>query len=179
MDLKEMMILASGLDVNKMPKCHVVLMNEFWNQAGEIEVEDELVVDSAEVQFFAGDGFVTLDLRFGSKHNVDLGLTSDFINRFRNVRNSIDENAEKVPVTVITIMPEDYEDQYYIACVNPVIHCLRADKPTDELSIVRMMFFEDSCMLYENEESADEDGDESGLDVEPEEYVFDIDKEGE
>ena len=150
MTLKEIMMAADGQDKYGMPNCSVVLFNEFWGQNGERETINEIVLDSPTVRFFHGDGFTQVDLDFGSKHNVDLSFTYDAIADFRQVQNSIDENAEKMPVTTMMILPNEYEGEYYLACINPQWVGLTANKPTDDLAIIRLTFLEDSVLIYEN-----------------------------
>lgn len=157
MDIKDMMIEVSGVEDNGMPKASVVLLNEFWSQDEEFETVDELALDTPELQFFAGDGFVTLDLKFGSKHNIDLSLAYELLERFRVPENSIDSEGLKIPMTCVTVFPAEYEGQYYIACLNPIIYCLTAENPRADLTILRMMFYEDSCVLYENEDFEPDD----------------------
>ncbi|MEE0929987.1 MAG: hypothetical protein UIM53_03225 [Acutalibacteraceae bacterium] len=158
MTLKDLMIASSGTDEHKMPKCSVVIMNEFWDVDGNKEEIDEIVVETPIAQFFAGDGFITLDLDFGSRLNVDLDMVNDALMSFRTAANSIDD--DKMPVTTVVIVPSDYEGQYFIACINPVIHCLTANKPNADLSIIRMVFTEESCSMYENEDYVPESDEE-------------------
>ena len=152
MDLKELMTIADGQDKHGMPNSSIVILNEFWYQNGERETIDELALDTPTIKMFRSDGFTQVDLDFGSKHNVDLNYTYDVLSKFRVVENSIDDNAEKMPVTTVIILPNEYEGQYYIACINPHWLGLTAKSPVDDLSIIRMTFMEDSVLLYENEE---------------------------
>lgn len=156
MNLKELMIACSGVDEHKMPKASVVLANDLWTKDGEKEEVESMSTDAPIVQFFAGDGFVTLDLDFGSRHNVDLDMVNDFLNNFRVVENSVnddeddDDESVKIPVTTVAIVPRDYEGQYFVACVNPIIHCLTAHKSNKDLAIIRMTFLADSVAKYED-----------------------------
>lgn len=172
MDLREVMILASGLDDNKKPKCSVVLMNDFINQDGEIvEHVDELTIETAEVQFFASYGFVAIDLDFGSKYNTELGMAMELLNSFRVAKNSIDVEGDRIPVTSVNIMLEDSDDGHAIFCHNPLIYALTPYKVDKDATIIRMTFFEDNCILGESDEISNETTEEAG------EYVFDIDRE--
>lgn len=150
MTLKDMIIAVSGLDDKGMPKGSLVLSNEFLIN-DEIEVIDELVLESPELQMYAGDGFIVLDMKFGSKFNVDLSLAYDLLEDFRIPENSI-ESSEKIPLTRATISPVESEGQYFLVCLNPIIHCLTAEKPNAELTMIRMTFLEDNCLLYENQD---------------------------
>lgn len=157
MDLKELMLAADGQDKHGMPNSSVVIINEFWYQNGERETIDELALDSPTIKFFRGDGFTQVDLDFGSKHNMDLNYTYDVLSKFRKAENSIDDDAEKMPVTTLVVLPSEYEGQYYLACINPQWLGLTANNPSADLAVIRMTFAEDSVLLYENEEFETED----------------------
>lgn len=149
MDLNELMKACSGVDEHKMPKSSVVLAHDFWYEDGRKETVEDMSTDAPVVRFFGGDGFITLDLDFGSKLNVDLDMVNDFLNSFRVTENSKDD--ERIPVTTVVVVPYEYEGKHFIACANPVIHCLTSHKPTSDNVIIRMAFFEDSCAAYEDE----------------------------
>ena len=151
MELKELLIACDGQDVHGMPKSTAVIINEYWYQDGEKELINEIALDSPTVKCFAGDGFLQLDLDFGSKHNVDLGYTYDVLCKFREVENSIDDNGDRIPVTTVVLMPAEYENQYYVACFNPAWLGLTAKSPNDDLTIIRMTFLADNVMMYETE----------------------------
>lgn len=149
MDLKELLIACDGQDVHGMPKSTAVIINEYWYQNGEKQLLNEVALESPTVKCFAGDGFLQLDLDFGSKRNADLGYAYDVLSNFREVENSVDDSAERIPVTTIVLMPAEYENQYYIACFNPAWVGLTAKTPNDDLAIIRMTFLEDNVMMYE------------------------------
>ena len=152
MTLKELMIASSGQDMHGMPKSSVAILNEIWYEDGTRETVDELALESPYMSFFAGEGFTQLDLDFGSKNNVELNLTCNLLERFRKAENSCGEDSDGIPMTLVVVFPEDYEGQYFIVCTNPLIHALTAANPDDDLTIIRMAFFEDNVDMYENEE---------------------------
>lgn len=152
MELKELMIASSGVDEHNMPKSSVVLANDFWYSNGERETVEEMTTDTPVIQFFRGDGFITLDMDFGSRLNVELDMVNDFLSAFRVVENSSDDEGKKFPVTTVVVVPMEHAGKYFIACTNPVIHCLTSNKPNGENTIIRLAFFEDSCTMYEDEE---------------------------
>ena len=150
MTFKKMMNIASGADSYGTPNSSIVVMNQ-WITEGLSEPEpiEEFATDECEISMLARDGFITVDLTFANKNVVDLSMIYDMLDYFRSLGEDPDD---KMPVTSVLILPKDYEGQYYIAMLNPLIYCLTADKPTGELTTVRMVFVEDNCILYENED---------------------------
>lgn len=160
MDIKELMKAIDGPNTKGMPKCSVVVINEFWYQDGNKDHVDEIVTESPIIRLFSGDGFTQVDLDFGSKHNMDLGVVYDTITKFREVENSIDDEGEKMPITTVVVLPEKYEGLYYLACINPMWVGLTANGPKEDLSVIRMTFAEESVLMYENEDFEFDEEDE-------------------
>lgn len=151
MELKDLLIACDGQDTHGLPKCSVVIINEFWYQNGKKDLINEVAIETPTVKCFASDGFLQLDLDFGSKHSSDLNFVYDTLCNFREVENSMDDDGEKIPVTTVVLMPEEYANQYYVACFNPAWLGLTANSPNADLAIIRMTFLHDNVMMYETE----------------------------
>lgn len=148
MTFKRMMEIASGTDIHGTPNSSVVVMNQWLvdGLAGPEPIE-EFATEECTVEMYARDGFIMVDLKFANNKVVDISMVYDILEYFRLLGEDPDN---KLPVSSVLILPKDYEGQYYLALLNPLIYCLTADRPTGQLDTVRLVFVEDNCILYEN-----------------------------
>lgn len=150
--VKDLILAASGLDNNRLPKSQIGLTNETWYLDGSSKVNDEISSNAPTVNIFKNSGYVQVDLDFRSKSSIDLKLCWKFISKYTSPENSVDDKTDAVPNMVLSIIPVEFDGDYYMLCINPIFTTLQPADSSGEPCVIRMVFTEDNFLCYSNKD---------------------------
>lgn len=153
--VKDLILASSGVDNSGIPKSQIGLTSETWYINGDSKVNDEFSSTAPIVNIFKFSGYVQVDLDFRSKSSMDLRLCWNFINKYTDPSNSVDDDKDEVPNMVLAIIPTDYDGEYYMLCINPIFMTLQPADSTGEPCVIRMVFTEDNFLCYTSKEEND------------------------
>lgn len=154
LSFKDFITLASGTDEQKMAKSVMGLNWENWHTDGkDPETVDEYVPETPTIKLFKHAGYLQVDLCFGSRFNPELTTAWNFLERFCDSANSIDENDTAVSVLITSIVPVETEGKAYALCSNPIFHTLQPEQVGQEATVIRLVFDEEDCQLYREQEN--------------------------
>ena len=126
------------------------ISREKWHIDGtEAEQIDELVLATPVLNVFKHGGYVQVDINFISRYNDELITAWNFLEQFCEASNSLDEESNDVPVLILTLVPVAQDGKVYGIFANPIFHTLQPEKPGLEATVIRMIFDEEDCQIYE------------------------------
>lgn len=107
----------------------------------------EITLDNPYVNIFRNDTYTMIDLVFSDDVDYDLHQVNKMLKDFCVVENSVDEEADIVPLTELTICPKEYLGEYFITAVNGA-WCLMPSVPGEAINTVRFMFANNLVHTY-------------------------------
>lgn len=150
--VKDLILAASGLDKHGLPKSQIGLTDETWYINGDSKINDEFSSNAPTVNIFKSSGYVQVDLDFRSKSSVDLRLCWKFISKYTDPSNSVNDEKDEVPNMVLSIIPTEFDGEYYMLCINPIFTTLQPADSSGEPCVIRMVFTEDNFLCYTSKE---------------------------
>lgn len=154
MNTKELIMAASGPDKDGRTKSAIGVFREIWGADGSVTPVEDMSMDKPVVNIFRHGGYVQVDLKFGSKMDVDLRMLWSMLEKFCEAANSVEDEAESIPALTLSILPHQFEGEYYMLGVNPIFHTLQPDSPSEEPTVIRMIFDEQDFLFYEMDKDA-------------------------
>lgn len=154
--IKDIILAASGKKDNH-TKSNIGLFHELWNKDGEtVNRIQEISLDKPVVNISKHSGFILVDLEFVTHLDADFRQCYHMLNKFFSAESSEDDNAEDVPVLVLSIIPHEYDGSYYFLALNPVLWTITPSAPSEEhANVIRMVFTEDNFNCYQSENEID------------------------
>lgn len=137
---KEIMELACGRDNEGMNNSVIKVSLSKLNVSTEDEqLIHEVTLDGPVVNIFRGYRLSHVDITFPSSKDFDLLNLNNELNNFTNIQNSLDEEAEVIPAIILTIMPKEYEGEYFITGLHGD-WCLMPLESDGDVSTIRFIF---------------------------------------
>lgn len=153
---QEILEAACGKDERGLSKTDLLLENKLIKGKDEPILVDEVVINTASLNIFRNGRYVVVDVIFPTYIALELRDMWNSLQRFGQAKNSYDEESETLPLSVLTIVPEELNGEYYMVAVAPLFWALQNENPEDKYpSMIRMVFENEDFLFYSSE--ADEE----------------------
>lgn len=152
--IKDIVMAASGKDDQGFNKSAVGLFFEKVDVDGNSTVIDEVDVDRPIINIFKSFNKVQVDIIYSMKNDIDLRMMNDLLIKATSAENSVDDNATEFPLITLSVIPHEFDGEFYILCTDPIVWCLTAQDPSGELDTLRMVFDEDDFNVLATSDEA-------------------------
>ena len=147
-----------GEDEEGNPKSIIAIEAKVMFDTNGEEIREEALweksIFSAVVNLQRAARFTTVDLTFDSPLNVEFLNLVGLLQDFSKPSNSI--NNESVPCIFVTVMPNEFEGDYYLTGMGAA-WCLMPSKPNSLADTVRFIFDNDLFSTYFSEFDEEEE----------------------
>lgn len=161
--LWDLIVASCGRDdINEIPKASVILYTDIFHMDGSEPTNlTSMLMITPEVNIFRHATFSTVDLKFDTKYNKELVEAFDILEKFKAAENSMDDDAENIPVVRIGIIPNDYNGRYYIMATNPALWHLAPAGIDGEPRVLTFAVRDEDLLAYDSgEDDYEEDSEE-------------------
>ena len=161
--LWDLIVASSGRDdINDIPKASVILYTDIFHMDGSEPTNlTSMLMITPEVNIFRHATFSTVDLKFDTKFNKELVEAFDILEKFKTAENSMNDDAENIPVVRICIIPNDYNGRYYIMATNPALWHLAPAGIDGEPRVLTFAVRDEDLLAYDGgEDDYEEDTEE-------------------
>ena len=145
---KELFCAASGSDDYGVGRSLIRLETKIVDGDNEEKILRETFVDYPEISLFRGGRFVMADIKFDDSLNVDYVNMRAQLSELMVPQNSMDEEEDTCPVTVLTIMPKEYMGEYFICGMHPAWSFM-SSKVDGANDTIRFIFNNEDIHSYE------------------------------
>lgn len=153
--IKDILVAASGKKDNR-TKSSIGLFSEIWGADGSKRTIYEIDLDKPVINISKHGDFVTIDLAFGTHLDADYRQCYHLLENFFAAENSEEDNAEEIPMLVLSIVPHEYNGLYYCLAFNPIMWTIAPSAPSEEYAdTIRLVYASDDFTCYKSEEEPD------------------------
>ncbi len=154
MHIRNIMLASCGEDSEGFSKAAVAIKGSEFNFKTETEnVIFEEILEEPVVNIFRSVGYSMVDLTFKSEDLDNLWEVIERMQAFTNAR-MMPESEDVLPTVVVTIIPKEYDGEYYLSCMN-AMWCIQPSVRNGEYDTLRFIvandFFHGFRTTYDNE----------------------------
>lgn len=152
--IKDIVVAASGKDALGLAKASIGVIYEKLDLDGNSKIVRELSVDKPLINIYKGPEYVQVDVTFSSVSDIDLIMINELLLTATDAQNSIEDNPVEFPTLSLTIVPHEFDGEYYLLCLNPMLWCLTTLEPNGEATTLRFVFNENDFFVLASEPEA-------------------------
>ena len=158
MQANDILKACCGVDELGAGKASVGLFHEVWNKDTNIKPQtvNNYNIQGPEIQINDLGDFWQVNIKFKTELDSKLQILWRYINNVNEYNQKFDyENRkEEIPVLVMNISPNEYNGEYYLLGINPIMIFPTADTLGDKALTISFIFDSDKLDAFSTAEEA-------------------------
>lgn len=163
--MKDLIVASCGRDdVNDVPNASCILYTDIFHADGtDPEPVTEQLMVTPEANIWRHAIFSTIELKFDNKYNKELTQAFNTLSKFAQAQNSMADDAQKIPMVRICIIPNEFGGRYFLMGLNPALWHLSPAGIDGEPRVLTFVVRDEDLLPYDGGE-AEGDSDTDTLD---------------